>query len=144
MNDAASRQAGWRYWLIAVLSLAWNGFGALDFTMTATRDVTWLANVPPELIDWLDSEPTWTIGPWFIGVWAAVAGSLMLLARSRWAVPAFVASILGLAVTHGWEIASDMPGLTHPANIAIIVAIWAVAIGLLWYAARKRRQGVLR
>ncbi|EIZ77853.1 hypothetical protein WSK_3523 [Novosphingobium sp. Rr 2-17] len=144
MSETTSRRPGRRYWLIALLSLAWNGFGALDFTMTATRDVTWLANVPPGLIDWLDSEPSWTIGPWFIGVWAALAGSLLLLTRSRWAAPAFVVSILGLSVTHGWDIASAMPGLTDVVNIITMVVVWAVAVALLWYAVRKTKQGVLR
>ncbi len=133
------------YWIIAVAAVLWNGFGCLDFTMTASRNPAYLAQVPPEVIDWLDSAPTWTLLPWALGVGAGLLGALLLLARSRLAVGAFAASLAGLAVSQVWQVFSDRPAsMTTPGMIGMTLLIWAVALGLLWYAWQQRRRGVLR
>ena len=67
-----------------------------------------------------------------------LAGSLMLLMRSRWAVPIFVVSLLGLVGTTFYEIAWDVP-----VNEVQRLAIWAVALGLLAYALWQRKRGAL-
>lgn len=132
------------FWVVAVLSLLWNAFGCFDFTMTVTRNPAYLAAFPPDVIDWLDAAPTWTLLPWALGVWGALAGSLLLLLRSRRAVPAFAASLAGLAISQAWQLTSGMPAsMLGPVNVAITAVIWIIAIALLWYALRMRRAGVL-
>ncbi|MCJ2178165.1 hypothetical protein [Novosphingobium album (ex Hu et al. 2023)] len=134
----------WLFWTIAVLSLLWNAFGCMDFAMTVTRNRAYMAQFPPEVINWLDTAPIWTLVPWAMGVWGALTGSLLLLLRSRHAVEAFAISLAGLAVTQIWQAMSGMPeSMTTPASTAISVMIWIVALALLWYAARMRAQGVL-
>ncbi|MCT2398890.1 hypothetical protein [Novosphingobium mangrovi (ex Huang et al. 2023)] len=141
----AAAKASWWFWIIAVLSLLWNAMGCADFTMTVTREPAYIAQFPPEVIDWLDAAPTVSLVVWAMGVWGALAGSLLLLLRSRWAVTAFAVSLAGLAGTLLWQLASDMPAsMTTPANVAFSVAIWIVALALLWYAIRMRGRGVLR
>jgi hypothetical protein len=132
-------------WAVGVLALVWNAFGCTDFTMTVTRNPEWLAPLSPEMIDWLDAAPSWTVVTWALGVWGGLAGALLLLLRSRWAVAAFTASLLGLAVNQIYPFISEVPGmLTSPASIAITLVIWIVAVFLLWYAVRMRNRGVLR
>ncbi|MEJ2409650.1 MAG: hypothetical protein P8Y48_09995 [Novosphingobium sp.] len=132
------------YWGIAVFSLIWNAFGCLDFTMTVVRYPAYMAAFPPEAVNWLDSAPTWTLVPWAIGVWGALAGSVLLLLRSRSAVPAFALSLAGLAVSLVWQAASGRPAsMTGPADMVMTVAIWIVALALLGYALRMRARGVL-
>lgn len=133
------------YWIIAVGAALWNGFGCLDFIMTASRNPAYLAQVPPEIIDWLDSAPTWTLVPWALGVGGGLLGALLLLVRSRLAVGAFAASLGGLAVTQVWQFSTDRPAsMTTPGMIAMTLLIWAVALALLWHAWRHLRMGVLR
>jgi hypothetical protein len=128
-----------------VLALVWNAFGCTDFSMTVTRNPEWLAPLSPEMIDWLDAAPSWTIVTWALGVWGGLAGSLLLLLRSRWAVAAFTISLLGLAVNQIYPFVSEVPAmLTSPASIGMTLVIWAVALFLLWYAVRLRNAGVLR
>lgn len=132
-------------WIVGVLALVWNAFGCTDFSMTVTRNPEWLAPLSPEMIDWLDAAPSWTIVTWALGVWGGLAGSLLLLLRSRWAVAAFTISLLGLAVNQIYPFVSEVPAmLTSPASIGITLVIWGVALFLLWYAVRLRNAGVLR
>ena len=149
MVDAIGTSSGAKapvsFWIVAILSLLWNAMGCADFTMTVTRNATYLAGFPPEMINWLDSAPSWTLIPWALGVWGALAGSLFLLLRSGWAVTAFAASLIGLAVTQIWQFSSNMPdSMTSPGSVAFTVTIWVVALALLWYSVRMRRAGVLR
>lgn len=138
-------KASWSFWALATVSLFWNALGCVDFTMTVTRNAAYLQQIPPDTIDWLDRAPTWTVVPWALAVWGALAGSVFLLRRSHWAVAAFAASLLGLAVNTIYQFASNPPpSMLTPASIGITVVIWIVALALLWYAVRMRERGVLR
>jgi len=132
-------------WIVGFLSLMWNGFGAWDYAMTNIRDPGYLAQFPPEMMQVIDAYPAWAIATWALGVWGALAGSLLLLLRSRFAVPAFALSLAGLAASQGYQATIDMPAsLTSPAMTAMTAMIWAGAIGFLVYAMRMRRAGALR
>lgn len=130
-------------WLVGIVALLWNAFGCLDFAMTVTRNPDWLAALPPQTIDWLDETPGWTTMAWALGVWGGLLGALLLLSRSRWAIMAFALSLLGLAGTQAYQVLMPMPE-TGSAGIAMSVAIWIVALFLLWYAIRMRARRVLR
>ncbi|KPH60674.1 hypothetical protein ACLIMP_00810 [Novosphingobium aerophilum] len=137
-------RAPWQLWVVGLVSLLWNAFGCTDFAMTVTRNPQWMAPLSPEMIDWLDAAPTWTVVTWALGVWGGLAGSLLLLLRSRWAVAAFTISLLGLAVNQLYPFLSDVPDMMKGAgSIALTATIWAVAVFLLWYAVRMRTRRVL-
>lgn len=147
MQATAATRAPTSYWVIAVLSLMWNAFGAFDYVMTNTRNEAYLSQpqFPPEMIDYIDRFPVWAIAAWAFGVWGAVAGSVLLLLRSRFAVHAFAVSLAGLALSTIYQATSDMPAsMTTPGMIGMTLVIWIAALFFLWYSIRMRRQGVLR
>ena len=133
-------------WAVGALSALWNSFGALDYTMTQTRNAAWMAQLTPDQVAWLDEAPMIAHASWAFGVWGALAGSLLLLARSRHALAAFVASLAGLAVNTVYQLTAPMPSghMDSTAMLAFHALIWAVAIALLLYAIAMRRRGVLR
>ncbi len=133
------------FWAVAGLSALWNGFGAYDFIMTNVRDHAYLAQFPVSVIDYLDEMPLWALMVWAVGVWGALAGSLLMLGRSRQAVLAFALSLIGLAASTLRQIIEPMPAeMRTPPMIAMTVAIWAAAVFLLWFAWRAWRRGVLQ
>jgi hypothetical protein len=129
-------------WIVGVLSLLWNAFGAVDFTLTNIRYQPYLAGLPPEVIQQIDAYPAWSVVAWAFGVWGALAGSLLLLLRSRFAVHAFALSLAGLAATTLYQLAIGIYGFTG-AMAVMNLAIWAIAAGLLVYAVKIKRRGVL-
>ena len=133
-------------WIVGILSLLWNAFGAMDYTMTMTRNAAYLKSASAAQMAYFGSFPAWAIALWALGVWGALAGSVLLLARSRLAVIAFVVSLAGLAGSTLYQFAvhpvpADMRG---PAMLVLNLIIWAAAIGLLLYARSMRQRGVLR
>lgn len=146
MNDSAIvARVPWHLRLVGILSLLWSLIGAVDFTMTNTRNAAYLAQFPPEMMQIVDAFPIWSVIAWGCGVWGAVIGSIALLLRSRGAVIAFAVSLAGLAVSQYYQATIDMPASMETASMkAMTTAIWAVAIFMLWYSWRQRRAGVLR
>jgi hypothetical protein len=133
-------------WIVGGASALWNAFGAFDYVMTQTRNENYLAAFTDAQRDYFDSFPAWLDGAWALGVWGALIGSLLLLARSRYAVTAFGVSLFGLAATTVYQyLITSMPEDMMTAGMIIIsIAIWTVAIGLFVYAMNMRKAGVLR
>jgi hypothetical protein len=132
-------------WIVGVLSLLWNAVGAYNYIITHMRSEAYLAATTEAQRAYFDSLPVWTVGAWALGVWGAVLGSLLLLARSRFAVHAFGVSLAGLVVANiYYRIMAPMPGEESGAEMGLQVAIWVIAIALLVYALRMQKSGVLR
>lgn len=140
-----SARAPWHLWAVGAVSALWNGFGALDYTMTQLRNPSWMAQMTADQIAWIENAPAIAHGSWALGVWGALVGSLLLLARSRHAVAAYIVSLAGLAVNTGYQMSAPMPSghMDSSAMLAFHAMIWGVAIALLVYALWMRRRGVL-
>jgi len=142
----ASARTPLHLWIAGGLATVWNGFGAFDYLMTQTRNAAYLAGFTDPQRVYFESFPMWMEAMWALGVWGGLAGSLLLLTRSRFASAAFGVSLAGLAASTVWQYVLSSPpeDMTGGAIMAMNLAIWAVAIGLLVYAIRVQRRGVLR
>ena len=133
-------------WVVGALATLWNAFGAFDYVMTQTKNEAYLANFTDPQRVYFDSFPVWMEAAWALGVWGGLLGALLLLMRSRHAVTAFAVSLAGLAISTVYQYVLNTPpeDMMTGAMMAMNLVIWAVAIGLLWYAMRTRKAGVLR
>ena len=133
-------------WVVGVLSLLWNGMGALDYTMTETRNASYMNDFTPEQLKFFYSFPKWVIATWAISVWGGVAGSLALLGRKRWALPIFAASLVTMVITfvHNFVFANGLAIMGGAGALAFTLAIVAVGAALVLYSRWLGRMGVLR
>ena len=150
MTDIARRAATpWHLWLVGVLSLLWNGFGAFDFVQTTTRGEAYMraAGFDDAMVAYYEAMPGWMYVPWTLGVWGAVIGSVLLLLRRRWAVPAFGVSLLGALISLIYGKLIDPPPPAPPELAAMSwmpIVILLIAVLLFVYAFNMRKRGVLR
>lgn len=145
MDETSKTPIG--FWIISGLSLVWNAFGAVDYVMTQTRNADYLAQFTPEQRAYFESFPAFMEAAWALGIWGAVAGSLLLLMRNRHAVTAFGVSLFGLLVSTIWQFGlsgADMGKIFGTGPMVMTAFIWIVAIALFVYARKKRAQGLLR
>lgn len=138
-------------WIVGVLALLWNAFGCYDYFMTRTRNTDYLASMMPDVdpnatLAWVDSFPIYAQIGWGLGVWAGLAGAVLLLMRSRWAVWALGLSLLGAVLGLGYQIIAAPPlagaeGLMWDIMPFVIIA---VALALFLYARAQHGKGVIR
>ena len=132
-------------WVVGILALLWNSFGAFDYVATQMRLEAYWGQFSEQQRAYFESFPSWFVAVWAIGVWSAFAGSIALLLARRWAVGAFALSIVALAVSTIYNFGlSEGAEVMGTAGIGMTVFIWLVALALLAYAIRQKNNGVLR
>tara|TARA_R110000772_G_scaffold26726_7_gene68684 strand:+ start:5094 stop:5555 length:462 start_codon:yes stop_codon:yes gene_type:complete len=137
--------APWHLWVVSIIATLWNSGGALDYTMTQTRNESYMSNFTQEQLDYFYAFPAWADAVWALGVWGAFIGSLLLLLRSRYATAAFLLSFLGLIGSSIYQVTADMPAsLNTPAILIFTAVIWLSVIFLIWYARKMNAKGILR
>jgi len=142
--DAGRATVPWHFWLVTLISLLWNGFGGYDYTMSHLQGETYYRQMgmSEAVIAFMQTYPTWMHGVWAVGVWGSVLGSLLFLARSRWALHAFGLSSLGAIGSLAYNLAT--PGASQIMSPVMPTVIVAICLFFVWYAWTMTKRGVLR
>lgn len=142
----SSTQTPRHLWIVGIVTLIWNGFGALDYLLTQLRVEAYMAQFSPEQLTYFYGFPAWADAAWALGVWGSVIGSAGLLLRRSWAQWVFAAALFGLAGTTLYTMVLtdglEVMGGTGP--LLFTLFIWVLAIGLLVYSRAMAKRGVLR
>src|SRR5438105_2904043 len=117
--------------------------------MSHKRDMAYLGSMgvdPTQMLAYLDSMPMYAKFGWGLGVWAALLGSVLLLMRSRYALHAFAASLLGMALSFGGQYLGPPPPVEMTQGMGKYFPLLIIGLGLVqfWYAWRESKEGVLR
>ncbi len=149
-NGAAARIPA-SFWTISGLSLLWNAYGGVDYTMTKLRNMDFLTAVTggrekaEAMLAAIDALPVWATALWALGVWGSVLGSVLLLLRSRHAVTAFLISMIGAVLSFAYQFTTPMGAEMASASGLIMIAVILVAVVFFWwFAKRSAAQGILR
>lgn len=148
MATAISPATPKHLWIVGILSLLWNAIGATDYIMSETGNLAWfeMMGLGAEELAWMQSFPVWAVAAWAIGVWGSVAGSILLLMRSRHAVTAYLLSIAGAVVSFAFQFtAANKPAsMEGGAALAMPIAIMILIVAQWYYARRQAAADVLR
>ena len=138
-------------WIVGGLALLFGCFGGYDYLMTRMRNTDYIASSMPGVdpnaaLAWVDSMPLYAQVGWGLGVWLGLAGALLLLLRSRWAVAAYGLSLLGAVLSLGYQLvlAPPLPGADATIYKVMPVVIILITLGLFLYARAMEKKGVLR
>lgn len=144
--DSSWSRAPAHLWAVGLLGLAWNGFGAADYLMSKLRgaDHSRAMGMTEAQIAWMDSLPAWMTLVWAVGVWSALLGTLLLLARNRLAVPAFLVSLGAcvISLVHSFLLSDGAAVMGDMGRMQ-----WGVLAGCIAFAScslAMARTGVLR
>lgn len=131
----------WHLWVVGVITLLWNSIGGFSYTMTRLGQLESLGMGEAEIAFFASYSPIANTF-WALGVWGAIACSLLVLLRSRFAVHAIVVAIIGLIGSNYFQYTADVPETLQSAVLPIL--IWSTTIFLLMYTRRLASEGVLR
>lgn len=135
------------YWIICVLLLLWNCIGGFDFIMTQTQNAEYLADYPPEMLDYWAAFPLWADAAWALAVFGAILGWILMLLRKSLAVPVFVLSFVGFILTQIYVMISGGSAMQveylGAGAYAFTALIFILAVFAIWYARRAKAKGIL-
>jgi hypothetical protein len=135
----------WHLWVVVVLGVLWNGFGAYDFLMSFMRGEAYFREMgmTDAQIALQNAMPVWMTGVWALGVWGALGGVLLLALRSRYAVIAFAGSLAGVIAMLVYNyLLSDYAKIMGDAA-SMMWIIFAGAVFFLAYALFAQKRGIL-
>lgn len=145
-TDRADRSPAPRWlWAVGGLGLAWNAYGVVQFSGTALKTQAQLAagGMTDAQAAVYAGLPVWMTLVFAIGVFGGLAGSILLLLRSRIAVSAFLASFVGYVLLYAGDVIHGVFAVFGVGQAAILSLVVAIAGGLLFAARRLARQGAL-
>ena len=140
MTDIRSTAAPWHLWVVGILALLWNAFGTFAWAGTTFMAEQMVATLPEAQRDYVLSLPAWSSATWALGVLGGLLGAILLLLRSRHAVTAFAASLLGALVNQLVYVTNPPPAGFVSLHLVAFIIFFAVLE--LWYARSVR--GYLR
>lgn len=131
----------WYGWAVGCIGLLWNAMGVLLWGGSTFAPDQFLADLPPAHRVYVNSLPWWSTLTWGLGVLGGLAGSILLLMRSRNAVPAYALSLIA-------ALANNMVYLTNPApegfvNPILVSFIIGYAVIQVLTARHLRKLGVI-
>lgn len=131
-------------WVVGILSLLWNAMGAFDYLATKLKLDSYMSQFSPEQLEYFYSFPKLMTACWAFAIWGAVAGSIGLLLRKKWAFWAFVVACAGMFCTtvynFGMTNGAEIMGST---GVIFSIVIWIITLFLLWYSWSQAKKGVL-
>ncbi|KLE33870.1 hypothetical protein [Aurantiacibacter luteus] len=144
--------APWHLWLVGLLALLFTALGGYDYTMSQLGDRDYIASVLggtgvdiDTAVAYFAGFPLWMDIVWAIGVWGAVAASVLLLLRSRLAFPVFAVSLAAFLVSNIYGLANPLPGMANnAATYGPVAVVFVVMVFFTLYARAMARRGVLR
>lgn len=144
-NENIKQATPWHLWVVGVVSLLWAAVGAMDYLMTQTRNEEYMSAFTPEQLEFFYGIPAWAVASWAVAVWGGVLGSILLLLRRRHALGAFVASLIGMAITsfQNFVLSNGLEVMGDPFSMMFTGIIIVVSIALVVYSRVMYQRGVL-
>jgi hypothetical protein len=149
MQQAVAARTPAHLWIVGILSLLWSCIGCVDYLMSRLHNADYLKKTMPDIdpqamFSYIDGFPIWASIGWGLGVWLGLAGSILLLMRSRHAVWAYGVSFIGAVLGLGYQFSNPMPGITGFAAKGMPITIIVISLALFLYARAQSSRGVLR
>ena len=132
------------FWIISGVGLVWNLIGVMNFFgQTFMSDET-MASLPQEQQDLFQAVPSWMTIVFAIAVFSGTLASVGLLIKKAWAVPAFLTSLLFIAVQVSYNLfAVDIGAILGTSAIFVTLSILIVGAFLYYYSKLSEKKGWL-
>lgn len=149
MTDEAATDIGtsnvpaW-YWIAAVCALLFECLGCFFYLAEVRLTPEQIAMLPLDQAAMLSARPAWYYAAFGVAVWVGLAGTVGLLLRKTWAVPALLISLIAVIVQFSAiVIVPQMRNVSSDELLGpIVVAL--VCYGIFMLARLAKRRGWLR
>ena len=141
MNAAGPRSTPWHLWVVAILTLLWNGSGAVTIAMAQMGR---RLDMDPYEIAYYAQQPRWFVLTTDLATLLPIAAAVALLLRSRVAAWLFALSLCAIVANNLYDVAAKTSLALADSgwrNLTIVIVI--VALLQFAYAWTLTNRGVL-
>ena len=129
----------------AVVALLWNLLGCFAFVSDLRLSPEDLARLPEAQQALYNARPGWAVASTGLAVIGGVLGCIGLLMRKKWALPVFVASLVGILVQDfGLFVLAGVATIAGSTAVVLQGVVLLVGIGLVLLSRRGIARGWLR
>lgn len=129
---STERRTPWHLWAVAILTLLWNGSGAVTILLAQMGR---LPNIDPDEAAYYAAQPLWLIITMDIATFAPIAAAVALLLRSALSVWLFALSLALILVNNLYElVAGTSRALVNQGALVVTAIIVVIAVLQLVYA----------
>jgi hypothetical protein len=134
------------YWIISSLALVWMLIGVMAWTADLMTDEAAVVKMSEAQQQLFAARPQWVFIVYAIAIFSGLIGAIGLLLRRAWATVALAVSLAAVVVQFGYTfIGLDAVRLLGPAAaLPFPIVIFAIAVFLLWYSLKAKREGRLQ
>ena len=141
MNPLATRSTPWHLWLVAILTLVWNGAGAATILMAQTGS---RLDMDAREVAYYASQPLWFVLTTSLATLLPVAAGVALLLRRRAASWLFAVSLAAIVLNDAYDIAAGTSlALGDRGWLGLLIVVVVIALAQFWYARTMTKRGVL-
>jgi hypothetical protein len=132
----------WHLWVVAILTLVWNGAGAVTIVMAQMGS---RLDMDPHEVAYYANQPAWFVLTTDLATFLPIAGAVALLLRSRSAAWTFALSALTVVLNNAFDVAAGTSlaladqGWRNVTMVVVVIALLQCA-----YAWSMKTRGVLR
>ncbi|MCF2874215.1 MULTISPECIES: hypothetical protein [unclassified Tenacibaculum] len=134
-----------RFWVIAVISLLWNGMGVNQYLQQAYNTDAFKAMYPDEkVMEMVQNTPSWAMTAFALAVFGGFIGSIFLLLRRKLAKPMFLISLVAIVIQMFYNLfMSGAMEVYGPGAVIMPIMVIGFALFILWYTKRSEAKGIL-
>ena len=132
----------WHLWVVAILTLIWNGGGAVTIVMAQMGS---RLDMDPHEVAYYASQPPWFVFTTDLAIFLPIAGAVALLRRHRAAAWLFALSMLTVVVNNAYDVAAGTSlALADQGWRNVTTVVVAIALLQFAYAWNMKTRGVLK
>ncbi len=140
---AAEGVPAW-YWLAAICAFLFECLGCFFYLAEVRLTPEQIAMLPLDQAAMLGARPAWYYAAFGVAVWVGLAGTVGLLLRKTWAVPALLVSLIAVIVQFSAVlVVPEMRNISSDALLGPIVVALA-CYGIYMLSRLAKRRGWLR
>ena len=139
----SSNPPAW-YWVAAVGALLFECLGCFFYVAEVRLTPEQIAMLPLDQAAMLSARPSWYYAAFGVAVWVGLAGTVGLLLRKAWAVPALLISLIAVIVQ--FSAILIVPAMQDVSSDALLgpILVALVCYGIFMLARLAMRRGWLR
>ncbi len=133
------------FWAVAVIATLFNIGGVMNYLVTAFDPQAATAGLTPEQAEYFLNFPAWYTAVYALTTHLSLAGGVLLLFRSRFALHAFVAAAVLYAVSLTYHYVLNDVVASLPVGMHVFSAVIGLQIvGFALFSRWARGHGILR